>query len=78
MKITNTEKIYCEALLLARTAPTKEYKDLCVAHAESIGKELTDHQKGLASYGVETAIELNYLLDRKKMENSKREAIWKI
>ena len=78
MKISNTESLLIEVLILARTAPTKEYKDVCVTHANELSKGLTDKQKESAAYGAEATIKHAYLVNRKTIENRKQEDLWKI
>ena len=57
MKPTKKEIKFMEALLLAITAPSEEYKENCIQMASSIGSSLTEKQRDLAMKGVECRIE---------------------
>ena len=55
--ISEKERKFAEALMLAITAPTDELAFECMGIAESIGSDLTDKQKDLAQMGIEVALE---------------------
>ena len=55
--ISETNRKFTEALMLAITAPTEKLSNECLAMAESIGSDLTDKEKELSQMGIEVALE---------------------
>ena len=55
-QLTEHERKFSEALMLAILAPTEKLSQDCVAIAEQLGPQLTPKQIDLAKKGVETAL----------------------
>ena len=55
--ISETNRRFTEALMLAITAPTEKLSNECLAMAEAIGSDLTDKEKELSQMGIEVALE---------------------
>ena len=55
--ITEVERRFSQALMLAITAPNKELENECVTIAAELAQSLTKKQIELAMMGMETALE---------------------
>tara|TARA_R100000458_G_C8044882_1_gene94613 strand:- start:251 stop:439 length:189 start_codon:yes stop_codon:yes gene_type:complete len=55
--ITEHERMFSQALMLAITAPNKDLEKECLTIATELGQSLTKKQVELAKMGIETALE---------------------
>lgn len=67
--ITQSERNFAKALMLAIYAPNDDANQRCLAMAEEFGKDLTVRETELVTMGIEIALE--YLRER---EESRQEA----